>query len=171
MCVVTVSQTAGAAIAGTAHGRRAVLGLVAVSVAGVDLAAKAWAQRSLSPAGIDLPGPLDLRLGYNSGVAFSLGADLPEGVMVAVTAAVTLTVGVAAWHLAATAGAARIIALSALLGGAAANLADRVGDGVVTDYLHTGWWPTFNLADTAIVLGAALLVVHSLRAPDPAPAG
>ena len=32
-------------------------------------------------------------------------------------------------------------------------------DGVVTDYLHTGWWPTFNLADTAIVVGALLLVL------------
>ncbi len=39
-------------------------------------------------------------------------------------------------------------------GGAAANLVDRAADGVVTDYLHSSWWPTFNLADTFIVLGA-----------------
>ena len=49
------------------------------------------------------------------------------------------------------------IALAALLTGALANLADRASDGVVTDYLHTGWWPTFNLADTLIVIGGVLL--------------
>ena len=57
-------------------------------------------------------------------------------------------------------------ALAAVLGGALANLAnlaDRAADGVVTDYLHTGWWPTFNLADTAIATGAALLVLAELR--------
>jgi signal peptidase II len=54
------------------------------------------------------------------------------------------------------------VALAAILGGAAANVIDRVPDGLVTDYLHTGWWPTFNLADTFIVLGAIALVATTL---------
>ena len=41
-----------------------------------------------------------------------------------------------------------------MLAGAVANLADRGIDGVVTDYLHTGWWPTFNLADALITCAA-----------------
>ncbi|MFD1538848.1 hypothetical protein [Nonomuraea guangzhouensis] len=38
----------------------------------------------------------------------------------------------------------------AVLGAAMANLIDRAGDGVVTSYLHTGWWPTFNLTEVSI---------------------
>lgn len=56
--------------------------------------------------------------------------------------------------------------LAAILAGALANLIDRAADGVVTDYLHTGWIPTFNLADTLITLGAALLVLATLRNPN-----
>lgn len=36
-------------------------------------------------------------------------------------------------------------------------------DGVVTDYLHTGWFPTFNLADVFITVGAAALVLGGVR--------
>ena len=42
-------------------------------------------------------------------------------------------------------------------GGAFANVIDRARDGVVTDYLHTDWWPTFNLADAFISVGAGHL--------------
>ncbi len=45
---------------------------------------------------------------------------------------------------------------------------DRAADGLVTDYLHTGWFPTFNFADVFIVIGAATLVVASWRATDTA---
>lgn len=36
---------------------------------------------------------------------------------------------------------------------------------MVTDYLHTGWWPTFNLADALIVRGAILPVLATVRQP------
>jgi len=139
-----------------------VLIAIAVVVAAVDLGAKAWAQASLPAGGVEA-GPVDLRLGYNSGVAFSLGAGAPTGLIVAVTAAITAVVAVFAWRSARVGDRTQLTALALLLGGAVANLADRTGDGVVTDYLHTGWWPTFNLADTAIVTGALLLVVASVR--------
>ncbi|MDI3422275.1 signal peptidase II [Streptomyces luteolus] len=48
-----------------------------------------------------------------------------------------------------------------------ANLIDRAADGVVTDYLHSGWWPTFNLADAFIVCGGLLLVALSWRDHEP----
>ena len=35
---------------------------------------------------------------------------------------------------------------------------DRTVDGRVTDYFHTGWWPTFNLADTYLTCGVVLVI-------------
>ena len=142
--------------------RRLVVAAVAAVVAGADLAAKAWAQTGLSAVGIEA-GPVDLRLAYNPGVAFSLGADAPTWLVVAVTAAITVAVAAFAWRLAKGGGRAQPTALALILGGAVANLVDRAADGVVTDYLHTGWWPTFNLADTAIVIGGLLFAVTSWR--------
>nr|WP_308195306.1 signal peptidase II [Blastococcus sp. KM273128] len=135
---------------------------VAAGVAAVDLTAKAWAQEQLSATGVDL-GPVDLRLGYNPGVAFSVGAEAPAWLIIAVTAVITAGVAVIAWRAARHGGRAQLAALALILGGAVANLADRATDGVVTDYLHTGWWPTFNLADTAIVIGALLFAVTAWR--------
>ncbi|WP_406468717.1 signal peptidase II [Streptomyces sp. NBC_01594] len=113
---------------------------------------------------------MDLQLAFNPGVAFSVGANAPGLVVLAVTGLITAGVGVALWH---TAPAARRLwgtALAAILGGAIANLIDRTADGVVTDYLHTGWWPTFNLADVFIVCGCLLLVALSWRTDRPRPA-
>jgi signal peptidase II len=59
--------------------------------------------------------------------------------------------------------------LALLAGGAAGNLLDRVIRGAVTDFveLHAGsfYWPAFNLADSAITVGAALLVIEMFRPP------
>ena len=96
-------------------------------------------------------------------MAFSVGAEAPGWLVVAVTAAITAAVTVFAWRAARCGGRAELAALALILGGAVTNLADRAADGVVTDYLHTGWWPTFNLADTAIVTGALLCSVTALR--------
>ena len=57
------------------------------------------------------------------------------------------------------------------LSAAVANVIDRAADGQVTDYLHTGWFPTFNLADVFVVTGAAVLVLASWRASDTADTG
>jgi signal peptidase II len=59
------------------------------------------------------------------------------------------------------------LALSLILGGALGNLWDRLTDGKVTDFLdfYVGihHWPPFNVADSAIVVGAMLLLVRMLR--------
>jgi len=58
------------------------------------------------------------------------------------------------------------IALSLILGGAVGNLWDRVASGRVVDfllfYVKSYQWPVFNLADSAIVVGASLLVIEIL---------
>ena len=83
---------------------------------------------------------------------------------------ITAAVAVAAWRIAPRTNLAQRIGLAAVLGGATANLIDRVINGHVTDYLHTGWWPTFNLADTCIVLGAITFAIGYVVSGTSAPA-
>ena len=63
------------------------------------------------------------------------------------------------------------MALGLILGGALGNLADRVAggggfSGRVTDFIDLQVWPVFNLADTAIVIGAVLLAISSFDGTD-----
>lgn len=66
------------------------------------------------------------------------------------------------------------IAIGMMLGGAAGNLVDRIRLGRVTDFIDFPYWPSFNVADSAIVVGIAILLLgyalFSTRAP-PQPAG
>jgi signal peptidase II len=55
------------------------------------------------------------------------------------------------------------VALGLLVGGSVSNLADRLRDGHVTDFIHVSHWPTFNLADSFIVVGVALLALGLIR--------
>ncbi len=50
-----------------------------------------------------------------------------------------------------------------LMGGALGNLVDRVRLGYVVDFIQVGWWPVFNIADSAIVIGAVSLVLLAIR--------
>ena len=52
----------------------------------------------------------------------------------------------------------RPAAVGLLIGGSVSNLVDRVRLGHVTDFLDFGWWPAFNLADSFIVIGVAILL-------------
>lgn len=111
---------------------------------------------------------LRLTLGHNTGVAFGLFANGGIGPLL-VTGAIIA--GLLLWLDYALRtrqlGLAHGWPLGLLLGGAIANFADRVPDGRVTDFLDVGLgaarWPTFNLADSFIVLGIALLFLGSLR--------
>ncbi len=143
--------------------RRAGLLALAAVLAAADLGLKAWAEQALPGAPIE-GGPLDLQLAFNSGVAFSFAADAPSWTVIAATGLITLVVAAALWRTAPAGSRLSGGALAAVLGGAAANLIDRAQDGRVTDYLHTGWWPTFNLADVFIVCGGLLIVALSWRA-------
>ncbi|MFF5035619.1 signal peptidase II [Nocardia salmonicida] len=142
-------------------GRRLRWAAAAAALAGIDLAVKAWAQSALDGSPIEA-GPVDLRLAFNPGAAFSIAADAPSWVMLSITTLITTAVAVGGWVVAPRANLFTRVALAAILGGAAANVIDRAPDGLVTDYLHTGWWPTFNLADTFIVLGAIALIITTL---------
>jgi len=139
---------------------RGVLVLAAVAVL-LDWVTKVIAAAALDDGPVAVGSLLTLRLGHNPGVAFGVGDWLPGPVLIAVTAAVTVVLAVVAvrGHL------APWWAAGPVLGGAFANLGDRVVGGTVVDFLDLGWWPSFNLADVFISGGAVLLVLASLRAP------
>ncbi len=133
---------------------------IAAGAAALDLASKAAASAWLPRRGVDLPGPLDLKLTHNPGVAFGVGSALPTWMMVALTIGVAAVLATAAWRgrFASTVGPGLV------LGGAVANIADRLEAGTVVDMLHLGWWPTFNVADVWITVGAVFLLWGEARA-------
>lgn len=110
---------------------------------------------------LPLLGPLRLTYVHNTGAAFSLLVGKP--LLLAAFSAVVL-LGIA-WYLYKLGAKDPNISLTLaiLAGGAAGNLYDRLIHNYVVDYLDVGFWPVFNLADTAIVLACAALVIQVWR--------
>jgi len=114
-----------------------------------------------------IPGFFDITHTENTGAAFSLFADSPAhwktAMLITFSAVAMIVVSVLLWRQA-RALSMTSIALSLILGGAIGNLWDRVTTGRVVDflllYVKTYRWPVFNLADSAIVIGASLLVLE-----------
>ena len=105
---------------------------------------------------------LDLTNTRNTGVAF--GA--LEGSGLAVGALIALVLAVLLGYFARNAGRAWLwLPVGMLLGGAVGNLIDRVIEGAVIDFIDPVAWPAFNLADTSIVVGVAVLLYVVEAAP------
>jgi signal peptidase II len=100
----------------------------------------------------------------NQGVAFGIGGDI-SAVFIGATIVVLLGFLV---FLAFRGGDGWLVWVPAalLIGGALGNLADRVRDGAVTDFIDLPLWPTFNLADVSIVVGVILLLIDVERSRD-----
>lgn len=136
--------------------------LVAVLSLVADQASKAWALRDLDDGHvIEVIGDLlSLRLIRNPGAAFSLG-DSSTLAMTALAVVITAAVAVAAWR---TRSRGWALSLGALFGGSLGNLYDRFfrdpspGRGHVIDFIDYGGLVVGNVADIAIVLGAAGLL-------------
>jgi signal peptidase II len=120
--------------------------------------------RSSLPAGREhvlVPHVLSLVVLHNTGVAFGLLAGLGPMPVVALGAVV---LGVLLYHYSAWArSGAGQWGVGLMLGGALANIVERVRFGYVLDYLDIHVWPVFNLADTAVVVGAGLLLLALSR--------
>lgn len=95
----------------------------------------------------------------NTGAAFSI---LKAGGGLFLVLAVVVSISIVAFYrrLASSPLPVRI-GLGLVLGGAIGNLIDRVRLGYVVDFIDLRWWPVFNVADSAIVVGVALLIVTS----------
>ena len=138
------------------------------TAAGVFLAdrlTKVWAEQSLAQHAVDvIGGVLTLRFTTNSGGAFSLGQSAPW-FFAAATLVVSALIVLTAFRLRSVLAS---VALGLILGGALGNLADRAFRGPslrghVVDFIDLHWWPVFNLADSAVVIGAILMAVWSFR--------
>jgi signal peptidase II len=151
--------------------------LVAAIVVGVvvlDQATKIWAVDRLADGPIDLLGDdVELRLSRNPGGAFSIFQGFtPLLALLAVVLTVILVRAVVR-----TRDPLTLVGLALVLGGALGNLVDRIARspgflrGEVVDFVGVGSFPTFNVADSAITVGAVLLLVAVVRTPDDEPEG
>jgi signal peptidase II len=110
---------------------------------------------------------IDFTMAWNRGVSFSLGSNLGayDRVIFALLA-LAVCAGLLVW-IAKGVRPLVLIALGMVVGGALGNSLDRLRFGAVEDfiYVHIGafdWWPVFNLADSAICVGAGLMIFDSL---------
>ncbi len=112
-------------------------------------------------------GPFSIHHVRNAGIAFGLFSSATTAVIVVTAVAVggmlLVFVRTGQRH------ALVPIALGLVLGGSVSNLVDRVRLGHVTDFLDFDYWPAFNLADTFIVVGVALLFFSFVAADRTSP--
>jgi signal peptidase II len=150
---------------------------VAAVIVAADRATKALVQASLAPGErIPVIPFADLVLVFNTGAAFSFLAGAggwQRTIFIVVAIAAIALIG---WLLARHPGERLFCAgLALVLGGAIGNLWDRIQLGHVVDFvlLHAGGWhfPAFNVADSAITIGAALLILDGLRGKRAAGSG
>ena len=135
----------------------------ATAVIVVDQLTKAWAVDQLNDRNIDLFWTLRLNLSYNTGMAFSAGQDWgPVIGVVAMLVVVGLLLSMRRQP-----GRLTDIAVGLIIGGAIGNIIDRLFRqdgwlrGGVVDFVDFQWFPIFNVADSAITVGGALLVLGS----------
>lgn len=151
--------------------------ILTLAVAFLDRASKAWIESRLPDyfPHVVIPGYVNLIFSRNPGIAFSFFSDpgsnktrylLIAGSMVIIAAI--------AWMLVATRHLNTLSAagLALLLAGATGNVTDRIVHGAVTDFIQVyvkfiPWhvlnpWPTFNVADSAVTIGAVLIVFDVL---------
>ncbi len=152
---------------------RLLITAIAVVVFLGDQVTKAMVERSIPEHSVIpvLPRIFNLTHVKNAGAAFGLFSDSPApwktAMLVVVSAALLMTVVAIVWRnrrLQWEAG----VGLALILGGALSNLVDRIRVGRVVDFLdvyfHSYHWPAFNLADSAIVVGAGFLILQVIFA-------
>ncbi len=143
---------------------------VAVVVVAADQITKVWAVAALEGEPVSVIGEfLELRLTRNPGAAFSSftgGGRFLAVVAILIVVVVAVTLPQAARRF-------EQVSLALILGGAVGNLLDRffrgegILDGAVVDFIDLSFWPTFNVADSAISVGVVVLILGALFAPHP----
>lgn len=139
-----------------------------------DQLSKRWAELALSDGRtIPLIGRyLGLRLVHNPGGAFGI---FPGATVVLTVLSAVLVIGASIWAIRLGQASVR---LGMIVGGGVGNLIDRFTqgpsmlDGPVTDFIASSFWPTFNIADSAIVAGVLLLLLRpppALKDDSPTP--
>jgi signal peptidase II len=142
----------------------------------LDQAAKWLALRGLGP-GVPvnlIDGFFSLTLVMNPGLAFGMLGTVPPGwrwIIALLSIGALGVLAVLATRLLPEGGPVAAVAIGMIFGGAAGNLIDRARFGAVVDFLDFYWrgwhWPAFNVADSAISVGVALLALRMLTADHP----
>jgi len=144
---------------------------LSLAVIVADQASKAWiAHHFFLFERVRLLPVLDVILTYNTGAAFSMLADAAgwqRWLFVCLALGVSVTLVLWLRRLAAVTQALIACGLALIVGGALGNMLDRVRLGHVIDFIHAHWgphyFPAFNVADSAITVGAALLLLDAWR--------
>lgn len=147
----------------------------ASTVVFVDQLTKWWAVKELAPppegAGriLDVVGSLRFLYAENTGMAFSKGAESGRWIGLVVI----LVVAAMIYFASRVHSRATVLLLGVVIGGALGNLIDRALrstdgwlSGSVVDFVDLQWWPVFNVADAAVVVGGIALVFVATREPD-----
>ena len=145
--------------------------IVAIAVLVVDQVTKAIVERTMTPhQTIDLLPVLALTSVRNTGAAFGVFAAAPAALRLPLFLAVTVVAIVALISYLRRTSPAQLWlvgALGGILGGAVGNLICRVRYGEVIDFIDAHWadlhWPTFNVADSAITVGVAIILLSGFR--------
>lgn len=141
--------------------------IIAVAVLVLDQLTKYWAAATLVRGSISIAPFLKFTLVHNTGAAFgfmSSASGWQNIFFMAVAALASVLIVVMLWRL-----QDRWVGtgLALILGGALGNLVDRVRHGYVIDFIDvyygTWHWPAFNIADSAITIGAVLLIVDAFK--------
>lgn len=108
----------------------------------------------------------NLVLAWNRGISFGMFGGLGDwGPWVLVALALVISVVLARWMVKAES-RLTLVSLGLIIGGAVGNVIDRIRFGAVVDFLDvhvSGYhWPAFNVADSAITVGAAILILETL---------
>ena len=142
---------------------------VVLAIVVIDQLTKTWAVHALASGPKSVIGStVEFTLTRNGGSAFSRFQGITP--ILAIGAIIVTVVLIRV--LRGTTDRVVVIGLALVLGGALGNLMDRIFRapgfmrGHVVDFVAVGWWPVFNVADSCVTIGAILLVIHSLRAPQ-----
>ena len=137
----------------------------------VDHAVKAWMIHHFAPfERVHVLRVLDIILTFNSGAAFSFLSEASgwqRWLFIVLALAVSAALIVWLRRLDARVHGLLACGLSLIVGGALGNMLDRVTTGKVIDFIHVHWgrayFPAFNVADSAITIGAVLLLIDAWR--------
>ncbi|MCZ7630463.1 MAG: signal peptidase II [Microthrixaceae bacterium] len=150
------------------------LASAAVLVVAADQLSKMWAVKQLAPppdgAGrvVEVVGSLRFAYAENTGMAFSQGSESGRWIGLVVIA----VIGAMLFFASRVRSRLTVLLLGVVIGGALGNLIDRALratdgwlSGPVVDFVDLQWWPVFNIADAAVVVGGVFLVFVATREP------
>ncbi len=144
------------------RGRGVIFGATLLGVLIADQVTKALVHSKLA-VGASVPfinGFMDLTHVRNTGAAFGL---FPGRMPIFIGISTLVLAGIVwVWWRMRPRSTWAVLALGLVAGGAMGNLIDRIVAGRVTDFFDVGWWPVFNVADIALDVGVALLLVWLL---------